>query len=62
MQRGIATKLTVYQDSPISISSTVFGANLNCIAFNADYIGRKNPDLVRELFELYEKCKKLRSK
>lgn len=62
MQRGKGTKITIYQDSPVAVSSTVFGANVNAVVFNADYIGEVDADLVKEIFRLYEKCKKLRSK
>lgn len=62
MQRGKTTKITVYDDMPTSVSSSLYGANLDCFAFNAGYIGRENPKLLKELIELYEKCKKLRSK
>jgi len=62
MQRGIVTKISVYEDFPTSVASRAFGANIDCFAFNADYIARKSPELIQELIVLYEKCKKLRSK
>lgn len=62
MQRGIKTKLTLYQDSPVSASSTTFGSNMNCVAFNTDYIGTFDRDIVVQIYALYEKCKNLRSK
>ena len=62
MQREKRTKITVYEDMPTSVSSSLYGANLDCFAFNMGYIGRKSPDLARQLIEIYEKCKKLRSK
>lgn len=60
MQREIKTKLTLYKDSPTAVSSTVFGANLNAVAFNADYIGRYDGQLVKEIYKLYERARKLR--
>lgn len=62
MQRGKTTKITVYEDSPTSVSSSLYGANLDCFAFNVGYIASKSPTLAQELIKLYEKCKKLRSK
>ena len=59
MQRGVVTKISVYEDTPTSVSSRAFGANLDCFAFNASYIAKRSPELIRELIELYEKCKKL---
>lgn len=60
MQRGIVTKISVYEDFPTSVSSTAFGANLNCLAFNMGFIVDKNPDLAKQLIELYKQCKKLK--
>jgi len=60
MQRGIVTKITVYEDLPTSVSSRAYGANLDCFAFNVGYIAHKSPTLARELVELYNKCKKLK--
>lgn len=60
MQREKRTKITVYEDMPTSVSSSLYGANLDCIAFNVGYIARRSPDLAKQLVELYEKCKKLR--
>jgi len=62
MQRGIVTKISVYEDLPTSVSSTAYSANLDCFAFNVGYIAKRNPKLVQELISLYEQCKKLRSK
>lgn len=62
MQRGKTTKITVYEDLPTSVSSSLYGANLDCFAFNVGYIIRKDPHLAKQLIHLYEKCKKLRSK
>lgn len=60
MQRGIVTKISVYEDMPTSVSSTLYGANLDCFAFNVGYIQSRSPELARQLVELYNKCKKLR--
>lgn len=62
MQRGKTTKITVYEDMPTSVSSSLYGANLDCFAFNAGFIAKRSPDLVKELIVLYEKCKKLKEK
>lgn len=62
MQRGRTTKITVYEDMPTSVSSSLYGANLDCFAFNMGYIGQRSPELAQELMRIYEKCKKLRSK
>lgn len=60
MQRGRKTKITVYEDSPTSVSSSLYGANLDCYAFNMGYIAQASPDLARQLINIYEKCRKLR--
>lgn len=62
MQRGKTTKITVYEDMPTSVSSSWYGANLDCYAFNMGYIAQRSPALAKQLIEIYEKCKKLRSK
>lgn len=62
MQRGKTTKITVYEDMPTSVSSSMYGANLDCFAFNVGFINKRRPDLVLELIELYKKCKKLKEK
>lgn len=62
MQRERRTKITVYEDLPTSVSSSLYGANLDCFAFNIGYIVKRSPELAQQLMELYEKCKKLRSK
>lgn len=62
MQRGIVTKISVYEDYPTSVSSRMYGANLDCFAFNVGYIADKSPQLAQELINIYDKCKKLRSK
>jgi len=62
VQRGIVTKISVYEDNPTAVASRAFGANIDSIAFNLDYIGSRSPEMVQELILLFEKCKKLRSK
>jgi hypothetical protein len=62
MQREKRTKITVYEDMPTSVSSSLYGANLDCFAFNMGYIVKKDSDLALQVLALYEKCKKLRSK
>jgi len=62
MQRGTVTKISVYEDIPTSVSSTAYGANLDCFAFNVGFISKTRPDLAQRLIELYQECKKLRSK
>lgn len=62
MQRGRTTKITVYEDLPTSVSSSLYGANLDCFAFNVGLIARHRPDLAEKLIKLYEQCKKIRSK
>lgn len=59
MQRGIVTKISVYEDMPTSVSSTAFGANLDCFAFNMGYIVKRSPELARQLLTIYKQCKEL---
>lgn len=60
MQRGIVTKISVYEDYPTSVSSKAYGANINAFAFNMDYIAIKSKTLAQELVLLYEKCRGLK--
>ena len=62
MQHGKITKLTIRENDPTSVSSSLHGANLNTFGFNADYIARRDPVLYSELQKLYEKAYKLRDK
>lgn len=62
MRRGIVTKISVYEDLPTSVASRAYGANIDCFAFNLDYIALISPELASEIIVLYDKCKKLRSK
>lgn len=62
MQREKVTKLSVYQGSAVSSAWQSNGSNINCMAFNLDYIGVVAPELAKELIAIYNKCKKLRSK
>ena len=62
MQRGKTTKIIVYEDSPTSVSSSLYGANLDCFAFNMGYIVQRDADLAMRVLKLYEKCKKLKDR
>lgn len=62
MQRERSTKITVRENYPVSISSSMYGANLNVLAFNMDYIGRINPWLATQVVDLFKQAKKLRRK
>ncbi len=51
------TRITIKSDSPVAISSSALGANINALGFNIDLILRKNPNLAIEIMSLYEKAK-----
>ena len=59
MQRE-RTKITVRSDYPTSVASSAFGSNINCMAFNLDYIGKLDPELAKKVTALYEQCIKLK--
>lgn len=54
--------VVISQDKPVELTSTKFGANINVTAFNVDYIAQREPELVTELYKLYEKAKSLQKK
>ncbi|MBP7775335.1 MAG: hypothetical protein KA069_01910 [Candidatus Saccharimonas sp.] len=51
------TRITIKSDSPVAISSSALGANINALGFNIDLILSKNPNLAIEIMSLYEKAK-----
>lgn len=51
------TRITIKSDSPVAISSSALGANINALGFNIDLILSKNPNLAIEIMGLYEKAK-----
>lgn len=60
MQRD-KTKLTVYADYATAMASKSLGANINCVAFNLDFIKVKDANLMGQILALYQKAHKLRS-
>ena len=60
MQREKRTKITVRSDYPTSVATTSFGSNINCIAFNLDYIGKRDIDMVQKLKDMYEEALKVK--
>lgn len=59
MQRGTTTKLTMRPEFPVSVASTLYGANMNCVAFNLDFINNVDPSLAKEIVKIFEICKRL---
>lgn len=55
------TRITIKSDSPISISSSAIGANINALGFNIDLIAAKNPNLAIAIMSLYEQAKNIHS-
>lgn len=51
------TRITIKSDSPVAISSSALGANINALGFNIDLILSKNPNLAIEIMSLYEQAK-----
>lgn len=49
------TKIKIKENFPLSYSSTMYGANLNGVAINMDYIARNYHELAREILELIDK-------
>lgn len=61
MQREVKkTKVTVTEDFPTSISSSIYGANLDVIAFNMSFIAKQKPELVPKIIQVYEVAHKLK--
>lgn len=56
------TKITIREDYPVSFASSVYGANINSIAFNAEFICRRDPELSLKILILSEKAMKLKNK
>lgn len=55
------TRITIKPDSPIAISSSALGANINALGFNIDFIASKNPNLAIAIMSLYEQAKNIHS-
>lgn len=55
------TRITIKSDSPIAISSSALGANINALGFNIDLIAAKNPNLAIAIMSLYEQAKNIHS-
>ena len=55
------TRITIKSDSPITISSSALGANINALGFNIDLIAAKNPNLAIAIMSLYEQAKNIHS-
>lgn len=62
MQREITTKVTVRGDYPTSITSVMYGANIDVLAFNHDFIMKRDPALGIQILELYKKARDLADK
>ncbi|MEC3974886.1 hypothetical protein [Amycolatopsis sp. H20-H5] len=52
-------KITVSSDFPTASSSSLHGANLDAIAFNMDFIARRDPQLATELLRVWRKAKQI---
>lgn len=53
------TKIKLIANYATGISSSAAGANIDGLAFNMEYIAKRNPALARTLVQLYEEAKKL---
>lgn len=53
------TRITIKSDSPIAISSSALGANINALGFNIDLIAAKNPNLAIAIMSLYEQARNI---
>jgi hypothetical protein len=51
-----STQLTIREDQPTAISSSMHGANVDAMAFNVAFIALKNPKLAVELIKLYNEA------
>ena len=61
MQYAKSTKITLHSDSPMAVSSSMYGANLNTVGFNIDFIGARDVNLVTEILKLLDEARKLQS-
>lgn len=60
MQYGKVTKVTVREEYPTAISSKMYGANIDVVAFNSDFITERSPMLAVKLMELYKEAAQLK--
>lgn len=56
------TTITIKENNPVSLASTVHGSKLNVTAFNIDFIAERDPEIVKEIHNIYEKVKTISTK
>ena len=54
------THITIKNNKPTGISSTIYGSNINAIGFNIDFIATKNPNLAISIMGLYKQADSIR--
>ncbi|MEV5717319.1 hypothetical protein AB0L41_25800 [Amycolatopsis mediterranei] len=53
------SKLTIVSDNPVSMSSSVHGANLDAVGFNINFIFARRPELAMEIMRLADQARGL---
>jgi len=53
------TKIGLREDRATGLTSSIYGANLDCIAFNISYISTRKPQLAEKILSAYEEAREL---
>lgn len=51
------TTVTIRDNQPVAVSSSLNGANLDTACFNMTYIFKHDPKLAEEIMEIFDKAK-----
>lgn len=60
MQHERVTRISLREDRPTAISSTINGANINSVGFNTDFIALRRPNLAVKLLELFAEANEIK--
>lgn len=55
-----STKLTIHEDGPTGIASSVYRSNIDAMGFNIVFIAKRNPKLAIEIMKLYDEARQIR--
>jgi hypothetical protein len=61
MQQRKATRMALYEDEPVSITSSQTQANLDTVGFNFGFLLRRRPLLAIEVLKLYDQARMVRA-
>ena len=54
-----ATQIVIKSGKPTGLSSRAFGANIDGVAFNLEYIASKNPTLAAQIAKNYKEASEI---